>query len=582
MNESVRTLTFLGAAALVSLVAWVSRPAVQAPAVSGGQIVKAFDVGDASSLLIERYDADEGKLVSFQVAKEGGRWIIPSHDGYPADAEAQLQKVAGLFTGLKAVGSPASVNPQQHGLYGLREPAKDTSGDGKEFGRVVSITDAQGEKLVNLVVGKPAQATSGSDSEKGASGPLRFVRVVGQDAVYVAEISLDAITTKFEDWIERDLLKLNAFDVAKLDLHDYSLVPVQDADGGMALSMMRRMDTQVKWNSESNGWELAKMTLFQANQPLEGELAPDEELNKTKLDGVKTAVDDLKIADVERKPPVLFQALKDEKLARDQRARQELQEYGFFVQREQGSSKAKVVATNGGLSVSMKDGVQYVLNFGNPKSADKEDSSKLNRYLMVTAQVDESMLPKPMLEAEDEPLGPEQPTDEKPADEPAKDKSPTEEEQDRENTGDKQDEKALGDEDGEPKETAKPANEEKQPADEQKPDEDAAKKRREAIKKSNKQKLDKYHDDHKKAEARVAELNARFNDWFYVVSDDVYKKVQLGRADLVKDSGSAKDAGFGVDAFRKLQEGGIEGKAAAAPPSAPPGPPGGFPGFPGQ
>ena len=48
----------------------------------------------------------------------------------------------------------------------------------------------------------------------------------------------------------------------------------------------------------------------------------------------------------------------------------------------------------------MKDGVLYVLNFGNPKSAEKGDSSKLNRYLMVTAKVDESMIPMPMLEPE--------------------------------------------------------------------------------------------------------------------------------------------------------------------------------------
>ena len=61
MNESIRTLTFLGAAAVIGLVAWVTRPA-PAPRSTAGEtdVVKAFDVADAASLPIKRYDADEG------------------------------------------------------------------------------------------------------------------------------------------------------------------------------------------------------------------------------------------------------------------------------------------------------------------------------------------------------------------------------------------------------------------------------------------------------------------------------------------------------------------------------------------
>jgi hypothetical protein len=569
MNESSRTLTFVGAAALIALIAWATRPAPPAPVQSSaGMIVEAFDINDAESFKIQKYDADEQKLVTFEVAKEAGRWAIPSHDNYPADAQAQLQKVAGFFTGMKAIGSQQSDDPKQHGSFGVKQPTAETSGDGKEYGTVVSISDSSGKEIVNLIVGKPATAKSGED-DKFSGKSLRFVRKVGQDPVYVVEISSEAITTNFSDWIEQDLLKLNSFDVAKLDLHDYSLLPVQDADGSMALQLMRRMDTTVKASTEGGGWDLEKMIRYQGNKSLEGDLADDEELNKTKLDGVKTAVDDLKIVDVERKPEVLFKALKDEKLARDRSAQRELQQFGFFVQPEPGSQKLRIFASNGALSVSMKDGVQYQLYFGNPKSAEKGDSSKLNRYLMVSAQIDESMLPKPKLVPEDEPLGPET-TDKPEGDKPEGDK--LEEKQDKDDTSEKNDEAALKGKDDE-KEPETKTDEEK------KPDEEAAKKKREAIKKENKRKLDEYYDKRKKAETRVAELNSRFNDWFYVVSDDVYKKVQLGRADIVKDRDTAKEEGFGVDAFRKLEQGGVEGKAAASTPPPPPsGLPGGFPG----
>ena len=35
-------------------------------------------------------------------------------------------------------------------------------------------------------------------------------------------IKTDKFSTKFEDWIEKDLLKLNAFDVREVQLNDYS------------------------------------------------------------------------------------------------------------------------------------------------------------------------------------------------------------------------------------------------------------------------------------------------------------------------------------------------------------------------
>jgi hypothetical protein len=580
MNESARTLTFVGAAALVALVAWVSRPVPTAPATLSEEVVKPFDVSDANSFKIERFDSDEQKLVTFEVTKQGGRWVIPSHSNYPADAQAQLQKVAGFFAGMKAVGSLQSSDPKQHGTFGVLQPTAETSGDAKQYGSVVTITDSNGDNLVNLIVGKSAKP-EGSD-DRLAAAPLRFVRKVGQDQVYVVEISLDAITTKFADWIEQDLLKLNSLDVARLDLHDYSLLLAHDESGNVGLTMMRRMDTDVKWNSETSTWELEKMVRYEQNQPVAGALADDEELNKAKLDGVKTAVDDLKIVDVERKPEVLFKALQDEKLARDSRARRELQRYGMYVFAESANQKPRLYASSGALSVSMKDGVKYNLYFGDPKGVEKGDSSKLNRYLMVTAELDETMIPKPKLEPEEgEPLGPDaadKPAGDEPVGDEPKDGAGADCQDAQPGEVDEQEENSTAD-DAQSGNAATPDDAASDEA-EKKPAEDAGKKRIETIKKENKRKMDEYHDKRKKAETRVAELNARFNDWFYVVSDDVYKKVQLGRADIVKDRATAKDEGFGVDAFRQLEQGGVEGKPPAA--STPPPPPSGLPNFPGN
>ena len=78
------------------------------------------------------------------------------------------------------------------------------------------------------------------------------------------------------------------------------------------------------------------------------------------------------------------------------------------------------------------------------------------------------------------------------------------------------------------------------------------------------------------SEPMVRELNARFADWYYVVAEDVYKKIRLVRNDIVKEAVASKDEGFGIDAFRSLEQGGIK---TPAKPAAPAGQPN-FPGFP--
>ena len=56
----------------------------------------------------------------------------------------------------------------------------------------------------------------------------------------------------------------------------------------------------------------------------------------------------------------------------------------------------------------------------------------------------------------------------------------------------------------------------------------------------------------------MQELNDRFSSWYYVIAEDVFKKIHLGRADVIKEAEGAQEEGFGVDSFRKLQEEGLE------------------------
>jgi len=214
--------------------------------------------------------------------------------------------------------------------------------------------------------------------------------------------------------------------------------------------------------------------------------------------------------------------------------RRDLQDLGFFPYEAQ-DGKQEIFGANGEVVIETKDGVQYFLRFGEikpqtatatskkPGSGDKaaEDEVKVNRYLFVSTQVSPAVLTAPQLEPE--PAGPEAPKDDKAA-EAKKDDGKAGEE--------KKDEAAIVD----------PQQAE-----------------RERVKKENERKMNAYRDAKTKAERRVAELNARFADWYYVVSEDVYKKIRLTRSDIVKEGASAADEGFGIDAFRKLENDGPKG-----------------------
>ena len=74
------------------------------------------------------------------------------------------------------------------------------------------MSNAENKPLVDLIVGKAVRDAEGQ----------RYVREAGRDVVYVIEIDPAKLSTNFEDWIEKDLLKLNAWDLQQVDVKDYS------------------------------------------------------------------------------------------------------------------------------------------------------------------------------------------------------------------------------------------------------------------------------------------------------------------------------------------------------------------------
>ncbi|MHC5113636.1 MAG: DUF4340 domain-containing protein [Planctomycetota bacterium] len=447
MSEWTRTGIFVVLAVVFGIVAVLVRPAQperEAFDDSGERFFASFDPLDARSLEIVTWDDETATVSAFKVAQRSGIWSIPSHEDYPADAERQLASAAASVVDL-VKGPKVSDRSADHALYGVVDPTE--SGAGTEgAGTRVTMNDEAGNTIVDLIVGKDVKESDGS----------RFVRVPGRDRVYTAKVETQYLTTEFEKWIEADLLKLDQYDLREIVINDYTVDEVNQRVLQGELLTLRS-------DSGTSGWEL------------DGGVGDDEELQNPKIEELKRALDDLKIVDVHRKPAGLSAELRaEDDLELNREARSSLARRGFYI------AGNRLLSNEGETTATTKDGVRYVLRFGEiakvaagaDLAGDAEETPPAGdqgaaRFLFVMAELDESKIPAPEYAEVPE---------------------------------------------------ATP---------------DAADAEREQIIADN----DRKRADHEKAieEARtkVAELNDRFADWYYVISDDVYQKIRLTRGDLV-------------------------------------------------
>ena len=479
------------------------------------------DASKAASLEIISYDDELATLHPFKVVQSGGVWVLPSHQNYPADAKDQLAAAATELVDLEAL-DVVSNSPADHETFGVIEPDPDKIKPGMTgIGNLIEIRDASGTKLARFIIGKEDKRPLGADA---AGRTLRFVRKAGQDPIYRVEVDTTKFTTRFDDWIEKDLLKLSPWDVRNLVLDDYALAAVESG-GRVMVEQNRKSMIGLVYDDKDAKWSLEKLETFTAgNKPKEEKLADDEELASGKLNDLRNALGDLKIIDVARKPSGLSAELRaEEKFSNDREAVTSMQQRGFLP-----LQAGEILSTDGETIVGMKDGVEYVLRFGTSTSvvgeAPKDDKQvdadpkgnsageTAGRYLLVMARYNESLLEKPVLD----PL-------------------PEAAAENTEKPAEKIDDKASADK---KEEAAEPAGGEAaealKAADETEAKAQAVLEARRGVERDNLRKQEAYDEKVKGAIKRVRELNSRFADWYYVVSEKEYAKIHLGREGVIQ------------------------------------------------
>jgi hypothetical protein len=339
----------------------------------------------------------------------------------------------------------------------------------------VRIFDQAGSILADYIFG---QTTKEGDAQ-------RYVRVPDQKQTWAVKVKPD-ISVKFEDWVETDLLKFGTTSVRKVTIDKYSFDAVKQDIKDKATYTALREDNAAPWKVSDQ--------------------KDTEEPNTETLTTLTSTLTGLKLTGVRKKPPLVASAkdvsdlgkLPQNALMAVARA---LSGKGFFVYSENKNSYG-IICSEGEMQVGCDDGVVYTLRFGDvlvgsgdeisagtPDEDEKEkkdapkgpkkDAAKggtENRYLMVSVRGDESLLgaspvePKPYV-----------------------------------------------------------ADPSKKP-EEQKAAEEAAKKAKEEFD-TKKKDWDKKKTDGKK---RAEELQARFAQWYYVISADAFTKLRVERTALLK------------------------------------------------
>ncbi len=643
MSELKTTGLFVGAAALSLGLAWAFRPSAVLSEVEladekrGSVIFPDLDTAKATSFRISRFNEDLATLSRIELARDKttNLWTLPSADSYPADSAEQVSKAMTPLVDL-IVLSTASTDRGDHAEYGVVEPnEEDLTVSASGVGMQVSVGGAGNEVLASLIVGKKVE---GMENQ-------HYVRVPTEDAVYVVEIDSEVFSTDLAKWIKGEILNVRNFDIEFVGLRDYAILPTER---GYGLSPNFDADVEFK----DNKWQLTRfLDRTQEGAEPTVQLPDGKSLGESALNDLRNSVQNLKIINVRRKPLGLAADLKVEKsLEENKESIKSLQDQGFFPQ------SGEMYAAGGELLVGTKDGVRYLLRFGNsrvstsalqtasedkaedPASKSDDGDEGVSRYLLVTAKLDESKFPAPELKivpetieemlaqeaaekakaggadssgtqptpsetetpAARETQAPQDATAEEPqaapaqaesdsespvatqdqTDEPSPSADPPASSDDQsglylpQNDNPQSDRPAMrfvktasaqeeAQEQTEPTaDSAKASNEvqaDQPPAEaqtEQKTEQETEltpsreetqeelKERleflQETIRKENQRLIDARNEQLSAAKKKVDELNARFADWYYVVSDSVYKKLKIDREKLFPDANAAK------------------------------------------
>jgi hypothetical protein len=540
-QQTTRTVTFLAVAAVSIGIAAATHYAYKPVDLAdfsdvGAEFYPDFtDPSVATGLRVAAYNAETGRTDTFRVEFKEGLWQIPTHHGYPADGEERLARVAASIIGVQRQAL-VERTPAAHRRYDLLDPLDDDVSGTEGHGARITLYQG-GDVLVDFIVGRQVEDEP----------DVYHVRRADENRFYTANLGRLEISTRFADWIHQDILDVRRNDIRRIIIDRYRI----SADG----EQVREDQLDLTRESATADWKLEDLD------------ESKQKLKASEINSMLTALDDLQIVGVRKKPEGLSAGLRAEEGAAITRFDLlDLQDKGFYFH------QGHIFSNEGEMIVGTSEGVVYILRFGNefsgsevdievgkprdesepaeegdaesedapaneedpadPESEEaeehEEDSGlKKSRYLFVTVQFDEDLIGE-------KPVPPTKP-------EPPETSASPESSDDAADPGNESDspDESDSNEDAEQKpadaDADTPADDE--PAEEKDPQKEyeQALERYELELEAHEFRLKDHEAKVEQGRERVSELNRRFADWYYVISADVYNRLKKSREDLVEE-----------------------------------------------
>lgn len=341
-----------------------------------------------TDLEVVDFDPSTATASRFQVKFKDNEWVIPSHYNYPADARDRLSKTAAAVMDLTKDTIRSDSGDDQEAM-GVIDPLDAKSASLKGRGKRITLRDSSEKVLADFIIGEEIKDRSGQ----------HYVRVPGQKRIYGVNVDAEP-STRFADWIETNLLKLEASKIRKVEFDNYKVNLEQGYKPGEVFDIERA--------GPDAPWMLAG-------------LDADKQLDDQKIRTLTSALADLKIVGVRPKPAGLTRDLKqsDQKgITLSASILASLQGKGFYM-----TQNGQLLSNQGDVRVYTDDGVVYTLRFGevtfgrgddlsagSPDDAEKKDdepkqeaeekdeddkTTTENRYVMVTVSFDPKLIPEP-------------------------------------------------------------------------------------------------------------------------------------------------------------------------------------------
>jgi hypothetical protein len=598
MSQTKTTAGFLagavGAVLLALVTWWGTQPApIEGFNLVGEEFFAELKPAETTALRVVVYDPKQGDVQKpFVVQVSDGIWQLPYYYDYPADGEDRLAETTTSLIGTKR-GALRSRLASDHARFGVVDPLeKDPEILEGHGSRITLYKDGNVEKgipVADLIIGRKATDFEAEEDEEESDEPVQvadisgdyYVRRPDEDETYVATLNIK-LSTKFSDWVEDDLLKTQQDNLVNLEMRTIKQNPDRSIEQVAEVTLTRGNSTD-PWalsglneqTEETNEDNIRDIVSTIDNLKLSA-VRP----RPRRRDGEPLLLGDLSL-NIPKGAKLTPQVERD--LQRDIQGN--LGQSGFGIYMDSKAGKVQLYARGGELSAGEKSGIRYHLSFGESfkgtqdeilvggapekpkegeekpeKNEDKEeteDDGKIaSRFLIVRATYDESLLGPPLVEPakpkvpdgvkvdeEGNVLEPEKPAEPETPEKPESNNTPSPAPEKKPEGNTSADEDACQDEkeksaDDKPEEKPETGDTPSEETELPKPDPVAEYKAQLSAWRTAKTKYEQDVDDRKEtakeSQKRVAELNYRFADWYYVITEEDYTKLRRTREELTK------------------------------------------------